>query len=116
MEVCAVGVIKLEVRIEEKMKQKYTIGQTDVWLREIDETAKPSHEVEIIGFEPKNDKCYRIRHQIKGDDHFCIEDVEEFRLIYLPDGLLQTILNPVLSERLKQIGVDIDTEKNEGVN
>lgn len=75
------------------MIQKYTIGQTDVWLREIGGNEKPIQEVEIIGFEPKNDQCYRIRYQIKGDDHFWFEDVEEFRLIYLPDGLLEAILN-----------------------
>lgn len=75
------------------MKQKYTIGQPYIWLREIGGAAKPIQEVEIIGFEPKNDKCYRIRYQIKGDDNFWIDDVEEFRLIYLPDGLLEAIIN-----------------------
>ncbi|WP_313185656.1 hypothetical protein [Sphingobacterium siyangense] len=97
------------------MKQKYIVGQNDIWLREIDGAQKPIQEVEIIGFEPKNNKSYRIRYQIQGDDNFWIEDVEEFRLIYLPDGLLEAIQNQLinlLSERLKQIGIDINTEKN----
>lgn len=94
------------------MKQKFAIGQANIWLREIDGASKPICEVEIIGFEPKNDKCYRIRYQITGDNNIWFDDVEEFRLISLPDGMLEAILNPVLSERLKQIGVDIETEKN----
>jgi len=74
------------------MKQKYTIGQQDVWLREIGGTENPIQEVDIIGFEPNNDKCYRIRYQKKGEEEIWMDDVEEFRLIYLPDGLLQAIL------------------------
>jgi len=75
------------------MKQKYSVGQNDIWLREIGSDQKPIQEVEIIGFEPKNDKPYRIRYQIQDDDNFWIDDVEEFRLIYLPEGILQAIIN-----------------------
>lgn len=67
--------------------------KNDIWLREIGGAQNPSQEVEIIGFEPKNDKSYRIRYQIQVDDNFWIDDVEEFRLIYLPEGILQAIIN-----------------------
>ncbi|MFD2599205.1 hypothetical protein ACFSQ3_09595 [Sphingobacterium corticis] len=64
-----------------------------MWLREIGGNQEPLYEVEIVAFEPMNDQPYRIRYQVKGDPHFWLEDVEEFRLIHLPDALSKAILN-----------------------